>query len=147
MHLMSRLLTTLTAMKNSKEYMREYRLKNKDRIQEQIRDWKRANNTRARELNRNERLRLKMDVLSHYSILDTPICSQCGFSDIRALHLDHINNDGAASRRAITGSRTTAGTTYYRWVRKNNYPDGYQVLCANCNYIKYMETYGDSTSL
>lgn len=129
-------------MKNSKEYMREYRLKNKDRLRQQTAEWKIKNSARAKELNKNERLRLKLDVLSHYSILDTPICSQCGFSDVRALHLDHINNDGAASRRANTGSRTIAGTTYYRWVRKNDYPEGYQVLCANCNYIKFMDANG-----
>lgn len=62
-------------------------------------------------------------------------CAICGFSDKRALHLDHINNDGYKDRK--DGQR--GGVSFYLKLKKNGYPDGYQILCANCNTIKQWE--------
>ena len=25
------------------------------------------------------------------------------------------------------------GTKFYRWLKRNNFPEGFQVLCFNCN--------------
>ena len=77
-----------------------------------------------------EKIRFK--VLSHYGG-NPPKCKNCGFDDMNALTLDHIKNNGAEHRRQI-GCR--GGYSYYNWFVKNNFPDGYQVLCANCNQIK-----------
>ncbi len=63
------------------------------------------------------------------------VCNRCGISDRRCLSIDHINNDGAAHRKAI-GVR---GGTFYRWIRKNNYPPMFQILCMNCQWIKRAE--------
>ena len=71
------------------------------------------------------RRKLKQEVLEHYGT----ICP-CGFSDQRALSIDHINGKGTKHRRQIGASR------FYIWLRKNNFPDGYQVLCMNCQFIK-----------
>ncbi len=87
-------------------------------------------------MNREERMRLKRDVFSHYG---SGVCAVCGFSDIRALQLDHVNHDGADQRRLVGRVRTAAGTTFYRWLRRTGYPSGYQILCANCNWIKEWE--------
>jgi hypothetical protein len=35
---------------------------------------------------------------------------------------------------AETGLR--GGVRFYSWLRRNNYPEGYQVLCFNCNIAK-----------
>ena len=125
-------------MKNIKEYMRGYRKKNADRIRRLNREWKARNRDRIRELNVNERNRLRDVVLNHYSGGDM-CCRMCGFDDVRALTIDHIDNNGADERRRLFGDRLSAGTTFYRWLRKNNFPTGYQVLCMNCNWIKKVE--------
>lgn len=49
--------------------------------------------------------------------------------------IDHVNGGGNAHRRSIGG--TTACTVrFYRWLEVNNYPEGFQVLCHNCNFAK-----------
>ena len=70
----------------------------------------------------------KIRVLTHYGG-GKLACVQCGFSDIRALSIDHIDNSGAQHRK-------TYGRNLYWWLEKNNYPDGFQTLCMNCQFIK-----------
>ena len=74
--------------------------------------------------------RLKGMVVSHYS-KGTMKCIECGFSDMRALTIDHINGGGVAHAK-IVGN----GTNFYRWLKVHNYPEGYQVLCMNCQFLK-----------
>lgn len=57
-------------------------------------------------------------------------CACCGESEISFLDIDHINNDGASHRRKVGRSKIE------RWLKKNKYPEGFQVLCANCNASK-----------
>lgn len=59
-------------------------------------------------------------------------CQKCGFSDVRALTIDHINGDGAEHRQTVKGS-------LYCWLHKRGYPLGFQVLCMNCQFIKRTE--------
>ena len=65
-------------------------------------------------------------------------CACCAETEQKFLTLDHTKNDGAAFRRQIAGSRTAAGATTYRWLARNGFPSGYQVLCMNCNHGKRM---------
>lgn len=58
------------------------------------------------------------------------------FSDIRALTLDHINDNGAKERQKIFGKRDRCGTIFYIWIRRQGYPEGYQVLCMNDQWLK-----------
>lgn len=59
------------------------------------------------------------------------VCAHCGFSDPRALQVDHVDGGGNAERRRIgqhqVMKRVLAGEP------------GYQLLCANCNWIKLHE--------
>ena len=57
-------------------------------------------------------------------------CAVCGETDPDVLVIDHINNDGANHRRQIGRSKI------YEWLKKNGYPAGFQVLCANHNLKK-----------
>lgn len=98
--------------------------------------WKQLHPVRARDLNKGERERLKIAVLAHYSLYGMPACSLCGFSNIDALCLDHINDNGAQDRKLHVKRKEAAGTTFYRFIKKQGFPPGYQTLCANCNLIK-----------
>jgi hypothetical protein len=48
------------------------------------------------------------------------------------LLIDHVADNGADHRRLIGRS----STQLYRFLLKNNYPSGYQVLCHNCSAVK-----------
>lgn len=62
-------------------------------------------------------------------------CVRCGFSDQRALHIDHVHDDGAAQRR-----QHLEGLRLLRRIVSQSFPSTYQVLCANCNTIKAQES-------
>lgn len=72
--------------------------------------------------------RNKWAVIIHYG----RVCSCCKESQIAFLTLDHINGGGNKHRKEVTGSKA-GGTTFYAWIIKENFPEGYQVLCWNCN--------------
>lgn len=84
-----------------------------------------------KKLNREATRRRKFECFSHYSN-GLPICACCGEKEILFLTIDHINNNGNKERKELK----KMGRTYYVWLRKNNYPDGLQVLCMNCNWAK-----------
>ena len=81
---------------------------------------------------KNKRQSNKLLVLSHYGNGQVS-CVQCGFSDVRALSLDHIHNDGGAVRRV--NPNLTSYRLYQRLI-KFGLPKGYQTLCMNCQTIK-----------
>jgi hypothetical protein len=53
----------------------------------------------------------------------------------RTRNIRHINNDGAAHRKKING-HNHGGVDMGSWLKRNNYPEGFQVLCVNCNHAK-----------
>lgn len=68
-------------------------------------------------------------------------CSRCGFKDIRALQIDHVNGGGAKERREQS-SRSSSHNLKYVNIRIDSFLKGenkYQLLCANCNWIKRIE--------
>ena len=105
--------------KNSYPSKRKYYQEHREQRLQKIRDYE-AN--------------LKYDVLSHYC-KQSLRCARCGITDIDVLCIDHINGGGSKHRRSIGG----LGGTLYHWLKKNNYPEGYQVLCFNCNFKKKLE--------
>ena len=76
---------------------------------------------------------LKIEVLTHYG-RGQLACVQCGFDNIDALSIDHIYGNGRQHRRTIGARR--GGKRIYAWLRKRNFPDGFQTLCMNCQFIK-----------
>ncbi len=104
-----------------KLYRHNYTIQNQKRLNENSRVW------RAKE---------KLEVLKHYYPNgDYPVCVRCGFSDIRALSIDHILGGGTAQKEDYK----VGGNHFYTWLRKQRYPSGYQVLCMNCQFIKRHE--------
>jgi hypothetical protein len=66
-------------------------------------------------------------------------CSCCGLSDPRFLTLDHVNNDGAAERRAIgnRNERSCSSYSVYSRALSEHFPPRFQLLCWNCNCAKH----------
>ena len=58
-------------------------------------------------------------------------CKICNFSDWRALQIDHINGGGHKEYKG-----TDSPYIYYGKILKNPDKEKYQILCANCNWIK-----------
>lgn len=67
-------------------------------------------------------------VLQHYSNGD-PKCACCGESEWKFLAIDHVNG-GGKKHRSVTSSCLAD------WIVRNNYPDGFRVLCHNCNFAR-----------
>lgn len=76
-------------------------------------------------------LKLRLDVLSHYTIGDSIKCNCCGIDTIEFMAIDHINGGGHQHRKSLG-----VGGNFYSWLKRNNYPPGFQVLCHNCNLAK-----------
>jgi len=72
----------------------------------------------------------KVAVMRHYSN-QTMQCACCGISGLDFLTIDHVGGGGAAHRKSI--GFLGQGGKFYRWLVKNDFPPGYQVLCYNCN--------------
>jgi|SRR3990167_40583 len=60
-------------------------------------------------------------------------CALCGFNDMRALQIDHVRGGGGREKR-----ENTTHTQYYKNILNKllNGSIDYQILCANCNWIK-----------
>ena len=63
-------------------------------------------------------------------------CIECGFSDLRALQIDHINGRGLEDARLFGGA---PGMYIYYLMRPELAKQRLQILCANCNWIKRFE--------
>ena len=108
------------------EWSKKYRAENPEKVKR----WalNRYYRIREHELQqaklRNEKL--KTEVFNHYGNR----CACCEETIKKFLTIDHINNDGAIHRKNINGRNV------YRWLKKNGYPAGFQILCYNCNLGK-----------
>lgn len=71
------------------------------------------------------RARLRAAIFDHYGTK----CVCCGETEPKFLCIDHINGGGAKHVREIGGN-------FYHWLKKSGYPEGFQVLCHNCNMAK-----------
>lgn len=103
----SRLATRGTYCEQCLEYQKEYRERNRERV---------------RENGRRYAQRIRRVVLEHYG----GICACCGESQREFLGIDHIEGKGNQHRREISGK-------IYLHLRSRGYPEGFRVLCHNCN--------------
>lgn len=129
---------------SSAAYKREYRAKNRERLNANKRRWYRENADQLRELARERtkghRQALRAQAIEAYG----GKCACCGEPDPAFLTFDHVNNDGAEHRRELFGSAETAGRArpqtsskrFLYWLRDNDYPDSIQLHCANCQLGK-----------
>jgi hypothetical protein len=66
----------------------------------------------------------KEAVFDHYG----HVCACCGESNKGFLTFDHINGGGREHTRLDSTARDLP-----RWLFAHNFPEGFQVLCYNCN--------------
>jgi hypothetical protein len=55
-------------------------------------------------------------------------CKCCGENQKEFLHFDHV--------LGLQGGKRKLGGDLYSYLKKNKYPDTFQLLCANCNLAK-----------
>ena len=65
-------------------------------------------------------------------------CKHCGFSDVRALQIDHIEGLGTTTKARLRMGETGL-VLYLALLAGRRDPVRYQLLCANCNWIKRCE--------
>lgn len=83
-----------------------------------------------------DRIALKKEIFAAYG---GAFCKCCPENNpdkytFEFLSIDHINGGGVKHRKEIG---VTSGDGFYKWLKKNNYPSGFQVLCHNCNKAKW----------
>lgn len=81
----------------------------------------------ANELSISRTAAVRYDVLVHYS-QNPPRCAICGETNVVCLAIDHVNGGGGKHFREIGGSLA-------QWLKRNEYPEGYRILCHNCNAV------------
>jgi hypothetical protein len=74
----------------------------------------------------------KSEVIQHYGgKCQCP--GGCAVSDPDFLTIDHILGDGAKHRKE-TG---LVGSAIYSWLKRRCFPEGFRLLCWNCNVSRY----------
>ena len=108
----------------AKKHAIEY-AKNPRRIEYRV--WYRKQNRErdiARHLNKK---------ISTYNLMGGK-CVMCGFADFRALQIDHVNGDGhIETKNKINNGDKYLDRVVASFIKKEG---RYQLLCANCNWIK-----------
>ena len=108
------------------EARRQFRQNNRElmnkRQREYVRKNKRKLNSRRNELYRDRKIR----IIQHYG----GKCDCCGEAHLEFLTIDHIKGGGTAHRKKL---KTEGGSGMYRWLEKNDFPEGFRILCWNCN--------------
>ncbi len=69
--------------------------------------------------------RARERVLIHYGG-DPPKCACCGEAHSEFLAVDHIDGGGAKHRREV-------GRNICPWLIRHGFPEGFRILCHNCN--------------
>jgi hypothetical protein len=102
-----------------------YNRRNPEATVERTMRWRTANPEWVKGYEKRFHARQRVTVLDHYG----GACACCGEATPEFLTVDHVNNDGAQHRRE-------GATNIYRWLVRNDFPPGFQLLCWNCNAAK-----------
>ncbi len=118
----------------------------KESRKEYLKQWRADNKEKKDLIQKRSMYNVRLKVMQHYSGLEIPECRCCGENTFGFLQFDHINGDGADHRRELGmsgGSVEQAkregrkallgGNNFPYWLIKNDFPEGFQILCANCN--------------
>ena len=110
---------------HNRKLQRDYRLRNIEQHRNRARVY---HNTIAKQRFED----IKIQVMTHYS-RGRPECACCGEN----FHIDFLALDHIKPRKEMGHKSSFTGIKIYRWIIKNDYPDGFQILCHNCNTAKF----------
>lgn len=114
-----------------KRYFKQYQKENRKHINSYMRKY-RANHPeyvkKDSKRDRQNRIDRKLKCFSQYSGSSPPKC-KCGFENIRALTIDRIDGNHKETTKLY-------GDDLYRFLIETAYPEGWQVLCMNCQWLK-----------
>ena len=115
-----------------KKYMKKWKSDNKEWVVDYQSKWYKKNKNHVKKWHRKYTMAIKLAVFRHYS--PKLKCQRCGFKDLRALSLDHKHGGGSSHVASLGGTYKL-----YNWVIEHNFPNRFQVLCMNCQWIKREE--------
>jgi len=124
------------------KHHRKYYQKNKEEIRIKKKEWYRKNKEKVCKQQRKYYIKrskkLRMEILSLLgNKCSNPKCAVLGgMKDIRALQIDHIHGGGCKKIKKCNNPHY-----YYETILKQIKAGSkdYQLLCANCNWIKRYE--------
>jgi hypothetical protein len=117
---------------DKRTYWNKYYLLNKAKIRARDNKWAREHSEIIYKSHREYRKRIRLEVITHYGSK----CVCCGENKLEFLAIDHIEMNGSQQRLRTFKKKNSAGFQTHAWLRKNNYPSGFQVLCHNCNLAR-----------
>lgn len=122
---------------NDLEYAEQHRQRQREKYwkyhDKYIAEQRKRNATpEAKEASKLRKQKARTQVLNHYSNGDIK-CKCCSEKELSFMSLDHINDNGWIHRKTVKQIR---GSGIYFWLIRNGLPEGYQVLCMNCNFAK-----------
>lgn len=138
------------------DYYREYYDKNKEKERERGRKWREENPDKVKKYQeqyrrkkgvpekrpaatleeKNKRQKRKQRELWLECIIAYGgKCTCCGEEEIRFLNLDHIGRERPEfpDLKPRKGTNRSSSKALWKWMKNNNWPEGFQVLCWNCN--------------
>lgn len=117
---------TIECRQKNREYFRDYYREYNKRpyVKERIRQYDLAHKKEHGERGARRRRELREMAFDHYG----RGCACCGEKRYEFLAIDHIGGGGRKHFKEIGGY----GYFYY-WLKDNNYPTGFRILCHNCN--------------
>jgi len=135
-------------MYNETNYWQKYYKKNRDKILAKNRKWykeatpeqKEKINIRGVKWAKKNRQKVNLYQKNVYKNKRLEVikllggkCKKCGYKDWRALQVDHVNGGGVKELKKISRP------TYYSQILNSAETGKFQLLCANCNWIKKYE--------
>lgn len=112
---------------HGREYWKKYHEEHRESDNFKCREYYSVHKEDLQRKAREKRKRIREEVIQHYG----GRCACCGESQFEFLTIDHIHGGGTKHRESLGGANY-----FYNWLIKNNFPEGFQVLCMNCNWAK-----------
>lgn len=115
-----------------KERSQKYQRTHPEQTRIRDRKYRETHREQVRQAERKADFRRRLMVLRHYAVNPSvPSCACCGETEIGFLSIDHIKGNGNKHRQSIGGYHS-----FYSWMVAKHFPEGFQILCMNCNWGK-----------
>jgi len=126
-----------------KKYQKNYRETPKNKEKARLAAIEYRNDPKRVAYRAEYRGRVKNRVAEEYQLLKKQVfdamggkCIKCGFLDYRALQIDHVNGDGFLDKADGYNGKKRFIQALVSFINKEG---KYQLMCANCNWIKRFE--------